>query len=87
MRCLTRRARDRAALSYSQNAHHRGDLYRFDGWTRVREDAGHPPGRTATWAKYGADHPARGPKSLWAWRYDARQERDGGVGSMQTDAK
>lgn len=58
-----------AAVSYSQNAHHRGDLYRFDGWERVRTDAGHPPGRTATWAKYPADHPARGPKSLWVWRY------------------
>ena len=58
-----------AAISYSQNAHHRGDLYRFDGWSRVRTDAGHPPGRTATWAKYGSDHPARGAKSLWIWPY------------------
>ena len=64
-----------AAISYSQNAHHRGDLYRFDGWERVRTDAGHPPGRTATWAKYGADHPARGPKSLWVWRYQPPGER------------
>lgn len=60
----------RAAISYSLNAEHRGDLYRFDGWAKVRDDAGHPPGATATWAKYGVDHPARGPKTLWVWRYD-----------------
>jgi hypothetical protein len=60
-----------AAISYSQNAHHRGDLYRFDGWEKVRDDAGHPPGKTATWAKYSADSPARGPKTLWLWRYPA----------------
>lgn len=60
-----------AAVSYSQNAHHRGDLYRFDGWTRVRDDAGHPPGRTATWARYEPGHPALGSKSLWVWRYAA----------------
>lgn len=58
-----------AAVSYSQNAHHRGDLYRFDGWTKVRDDAGKPPGKTATWAKYNADAPQLGPKSLWVWRY------------------
>jgi hypothetical protein len=70
-----------AAVSYSQNAHHRGDLYRFDGWGRVREDAGHPPGRTAAWARYGADHPARSPKSLRVWRYQARDGAASGVRS------
>lgn len=58
-----------AAISYSQNAYHRGDLYRFDGWERVRTDAGHPPGKTATWAKYEAGDVRRGSKSLWVWRY------------------
>lgn len=61
----------KAAISYSQNAHHRGDLYRFDRWEKIRDDAGHPPGRSATWAKYDAGDVRRGPKSLWMWRYPA----------------
>jgi hypothetical protein len=61
-----------AAVSYSQNAHHRGDLYRFDGWTKVRERTGNQPGRNCTWTRSrAADHPARGLKSLWVWRYSS----------------
>lgn len=60
----------RAAVAYSQNARHDGRLYRFDGWDRVRGDAGNVTGVTSTWTKVrAADHPARGPKSLWIWRY------------------
>ena len=30
----------KAAVSYSHNAMHRGDIYRFDGWEKVTETAG-----------------------------------------------
>lgn len=58
-----------AAISYSQNARHGGELYRFDGWTRVRTDAGTSRGGGA-WSRprYSSDA-ALGPKSLWIWRY------------------
>jgi hypothetical protein len=60
----------RAAVAYSANARHPGDLYRFDGWTRVTDSAGAPSGPNATWSKpRGAEHAAAGRKSLWIWRY------------------
>ena len=37
----------------------------------------------ATWAKYGAGHPARGPKSLWVWRYRAPDCAGSGPGSAE----
>lgn len=40
----------KAAVSYSHNAMHRGDLYRFDGWTRIRSDAGKSSGG-GTWSR------------------------------------
>lgn len=58
----------KAAISYSKNATHTGDLYRFDGWEKCQEDAGssgggrHSRKRCATDAVYG-------PKTLWVWRY------------------
>jgi hypothetical protein len=57
----------RAAVSYSHNAHHRGDVYRFDGWTKVRDDAG---GRGVK--DHGRERPAvyEGAKTLWLWRYE-----------------
>lgn len=68
-----------AAVAYSQNGRHDGSLYRFDGWERIRTDAGHPTGSTATWSKVrGADHPGRGAKTLWQWRYDAAAVTVGG---------
>lgn len=61
-----------AAVAYSQNARHGGDIYRFDGWTRVTDRAGAPSGPGSTWSRQrGAEHPAAGPKSLWLWRYEA----------------
>jgi hypothetical protein len=60
----------RAAVAYSANGRHPGDIYRFDGWERVRGDAGNPCGPGATWSrKRAADDPAHGPKTLWLWRY------------------
>jgi hypothetical protein len=61
-----------AAVAYSQNGRHDGATYRFDGWTRIRDNAGKSPGATSTWTKQRADdHPAKGAKSLWMWRYPA----------------
>lgn len=59
----------RAAVAYSQNARHDGSLYRFDGWKRVRTDAGTTTGG-GQWTKTRDDaHPATGPKSVWVWDY------------------
>jgi DNA adenine methylase len=60
----------RAAVAYSQNSRHNGQIYRFDGWTRITDRAGAPSGPGATWSKpRGTDHPAVGRKSLWLWQY------------------
>lgn len=59
----------KAAISYSHNAHHRGDIYRFDGWAKIADDCGSSGGgrwsspRRATDVVYGK-------KTLWVWRYD-----------------
>jgi hypothetical protein len=61
-----------AAVSYSQNAHHRGDLYRFDGWERVTDRAGMTGGGGAwTRPRYAVDA-AHGAKTLWVWRFDVQ---------------
>lgn len=45
-----------------------GDLYRFDGWTRVREVKPASPGAGSTWAKASkADAVGDGRKTLWTW--------------------
>jgi antitoxin VapB len=62
-----------AAVSYSVNALHTGDLYRFDGWEKVREDAG-ATRPTAAWGKPGVSRGAAdGYKTLWVWRYDSHR--------------
>jgi len=59
----------KAAISYSQNAHHTGDLYRFDGWRKVDDDCGSAGG--GTWSKArGKEDAVRGKKTLWLWVYD-----------------
>jgi len=66
----------RAAVSYSHNAMHRGDIYRTDGWERVRTDAGFS-GKEA-WGRPGyAMGATAGSKTLWLWRYD-REVANGG---------
>ena len=57
-----------AAISYSQNAHHRGDLYRFDGWEKIREDCGSRGGGAWSRKRYASDA-VYGSKTLWLWRY------------------
>lgn len=60
----------KAAVSYSHNSMHSGDLYRFDGWRKVRDDAGSSGG--GTWStKRGADDVKRGAKSLWLYDFEA----------------
>lgn len=58
-----------AAVSYSQNAQHRGDLYRFDGWSPVNTKTG-TSSRGGAWTRkrYATDA-VMGPKTLWVWPY------------------
>lgn len=59
-----------AAVSYSHNAMHPGNLYRFDGWEKVRDDAGSAGG--GTWGRSRKNTEAvYGRKTLWVWRYAA----------------
>ena len=68
-----------AAISYSQNALHRGDIYRFDGWEKVSDKAGNAnPGKhgfaSAERRQKGTEYataPIKGAKTLWLWRYPA----------------
>lgn len=63
----------RAAISYSQNAHHRGDIYRFDGWTKGAEDCGSNGGGAWSRKRYATDA-VRGSKTLWIYRYPSETE-------------
>jgi hypothetical protein len=58
----------KAAVSYS-NRRHTGDLYRFDGWRKVRDDAGSSGGGAWSRKRY-ATEAAFGKKTLWCWRYE-----------------
>lgn len=58
-----------AAVSYSQNARHGGNIYRWDGWTKIADNVGHSGGGGAWTRKRYATAAAHGPKSLWLWRY------------------
>lgn len=57
-----------AAISYSQNAHHSGDLYRFDGWHKMADKAGSSGGGAWSRKRYAGDA-VYGSKSLWVWPY------------------
>lgn len=63
-----------AAVSYSQNAHHPGDLYRFDGWHKLTDKAGTSSGGGAWTRKRYATDAVMGPKSLWLWPYQTACE-------------
>lgn len=57
-----------AAISYSHNAMHRGDIYRTDGWRKVSAACGSSGG--GTWSRpRAATSPLAGRKSLWVWEY------------------
>lgn len=53
-----------AAVSYSNAARHSGDIYRFDGWTKVADVGG--SGAGGTWSRKKGE-----PKSIWC--YDLRK--------------
>lgn len=57
-----------AAVAYSQNARHQGDIYRFDGWTKITDKAGSSGGSAWSRKRYASDA-AHGRKTLWLWRY------------------
>lgn len=59
-----------AAVSYSQNAHHRGEIYRHDGWERIHSACGSRGGKAWGRTRYATDV-VYGKKSLWVWRYAA----------------
>jgi hypothetical protein len=60
----------KAAVSYSLNSRHDGQLYRFDGWEKVTDAAGAPSGPNATWSKKRQPgDPRAGEKTLWLWEY------------------
>lgn len=66
--------RVRAAVAYSQNDRHEGRIYRFDGWTKVRDLPG--SGGGGQWSgKRDETHAAHGPKSLWAWHYESPMDK------------
>ena len=61
-----------AAVAYSQNSRHQGDIYRWDGWTRISSACGSSGG--GTWSrKRSATDAVHGRKSLWLWRYGTSQ--------------
>jgi hypothetical protein len=52
-----------ALVSYSDNTRHKGDIYRFDGWKKIKEVPGGIAG--GNWnrgKKYN-------PKTIWSWNY------------------
>lgn len=59
----------KAAVSYQQNVHYTGNIYRFDGWQRVSEDCGASTQTNHGRPAYENAPQTRGSKSLWVWEY------------------
>lgn len=57
-----------AAASYSENAKHKGEIYRADGWLRVNEDCGFVSG--SNYGRAAESYAAIGKKTLWLWPYE-----------------
>jgi len=53
-----------AAIAYSQNARHGGEIYRFDGWKKVSESGGSSGGGTWTAPRRPGDATARAQDAL-----------------------
>lgn len=51
-----------AVVSYANATRHRGDIYRFDGWTKVAEVEGSTGG-----GGWSSPRQAREPKSVWVY--------------------
>lgn len=60
-----------AAIAYSQSSRHEGDLYRFDGWKVVKDDAGSSGGGAWSRKRFATDAVHGRKKRCWIWRYDA----------------
>ncbi len=63
--------RPKAAVSYSHNKLHTGDLYRFDGWRKVKTNCG-TTGKAGNWGRRGEGYQneaLHGLKTLWMWDY------------------
>lgn len=58
----------KAAVSYSHNRYHDGELYRFDGWDLINDRCGSSGGGTYSRQRRATDA-VHGRKSLWDWRY------------------
>jgi antitoxin VapB len=61
----------KAVVSYSHNALHSGDIYRFDGWKKVKDDCG-TDGKGGNWGRRGEGYEnvaLHGKKSLWVYEY------------------
>ena len=61
----------KAAVSYSHNTLHSGDLYRFDGWVKVSDRKG-STGNGGNWGRRGkgyANETIHGLKTLWVYEY------------------
>ena len=60
----------KAAIAYSHNSHGQGgNIYRFDGWEKIRDDCGSSGG--GSWSRQrDTEDVVYGNKTLWLWRYD-----------------
>lgn len=58
-----------ALVSYSNNARHTGDIYRFDGWTKVQEVKGGKAGVNTGWTRPRKSYEA---KSVWVFNLAPR---------------
>lgn len=58
----------KAAISYSHNAMHTGNLYRFDGWRAIKTDCGSSGGGGWSRKRCSGDV-VNGKKTLWVWDY------------------
>lgn len=63
----------KAAVSYHHEGLHTGNLYRFDGWEKIKEGVGSMGG--GAWSRQRvATDVVVGPKTLWLWRYEQINE-------------
>jgi hypothetical protein len=62
----------RVAVSYQNAVRHTGDIYRHDGWVRVKHVRGGKTGPNASWSR----SKEYDPKWIWVWPLDAKERED-----------
>ncbi len=62
----------RVAVSYQNAVRHKGDVYRMDGWVRVKWVRGGKSGPNATWTR----SKEYDPKWIWVWPLDEKERED-----------